>query len=362
MKADKIFFVSVIALLFVGIFTFISASLGLLARSGATFSSVVFNHLFFGLVMGSIALFVTSRIHYRHWRKWSFYIFVGSLILTLCVFLPKIGFRHGGAARWIILGPVTFQPAELLKIGYILYLAAWLSSAKERIETFKRGLLPFISITGITAVLMLLQPDTATFMSMFFAGTAMFLVAGGRIRHFVLIGLVAFLGIGILAFQRPYLMQRIETFFNPAHDPSGSSYQVQQSLIAIGSGGVFGRGFGQSVQKFNFLPEPIGDSIFAVAGEEFGLIGGLTIIALFCFYVLRGLKIATRAPDTFGGLVVVGIVILMTSQSFVNIASMLGLMPLSGLPLIFVSHGGTALFCALAEVGIILNISKYQSS
>ena len=156
-------------------------------------------------------------------------------------------------------------------------------------------------------------------------------------------------------------MARITTFINPAADPLGAGYQIQQSLIAIGSGGIFGRGFGQSIQKFNYLPEPIGDSIFAVYGEEFGFVGCVLLILLLCFFALRGLKIAARAPDVFGGLLVVGIVILIMTQSFLNIAAMLGVLPLSGLPLIFVSHGGTALFFALATVGIVLNVSRSRT-
>ena len=150
------------------------------------------------------------------------------------------------------------------------------------------------------------------------------------------------------------------TFIHPANDPRGSGYQIQQSLIAIGSGGITGRGFGQSVQKFNFLPEPMGDSIFAVASEEFGFAGAATLITLICIFVIRGLRIAARAQDVFGGLLVLGIVILIGAQSFLNIAAMLGIIPLSGLPLIFVSQGGTAMLFALAEVGIILNVSKHQ--
>ena len=163
-----------------------------------------------------------------------------------------------------------------------------------------------------------------------------------------------------LAYSRPYIFDRIETFIKPGEDLQGSSYQLNQSLIAIGSGQIFGRGFGQSVQKFNYLPEPIGDSIFAVAAEEWGFVGSTVLIFLFLAFAIRGLKIATWSSDIFGGLLATGIVILITVQSLVNIASMLGVFPLTGMPLLFVSHGGTALFFAMAEVGIILNISKQR--
>ena len=154
-------------------------------------------------------------------------------------------------------------------------------------------------------------------------------------------------------------MDRILTFLNPSSDPLGNGYQIQQSLIAIGSGHIFGRGFGQSVQKFDYLPEPMGDSIFAVFAEEFGFMGALLLLSLFIFFAFRGLKIATHSPDQFGGLLVVGIVILIVSQSFINIGSLIGIFPLTGLPLLFISHGGTALFFALVGVGIVLNVSRY---
>lgn len=163
----------------------------------------------------------------------------------------------------------------------------------------------------------------------------------------------------MLAFVRPYVMERIKTFINPSSDPRGSSYQLQQSLIAIGSGGAFGRGLGQSVQKFNYLPEPQGDSIFAVIGEEFGFLGTTLLLTLYVFFAIRGFKIALRAPDTFSRYLVVGLVTLLTAQSFLNIASLVGLFPLTGVPLVFISHGGTALMVALGAVGIILNVSRY---
>lgn len=360
LKIDRVFFISVLILVVVGFVIFISASMGLLARSGAKFSSVAFNHIFFGLVLGSIAMYATSKIHYRNWRKYAFYIFIASLVLSLLVFVPHIGFKHGGAYRWILIGPFSFQPAEFLKIGFLIYLAAWLSGMRDRVSEFRYGMLPFLLMSAVTGAVLLAQPDTDTFLVIVCAGLAMLLAAGIKKRHLVVIGLIGIALIAVLAFSRPYVMKRIMTFMNPAQDPLGAGYQIQQSLIAIGSGGIGGRGFGQSVQKFNFLPEPIGDSIFAVASEEFGFIGSTSLILLISFFAIRGLKIASRAADTFGGLLTIGIVILIVLQSFVNISAMLGVIPLSGLPLIFVSQGGTALLFALAEVGIILNISKYQ--
>ena len=288
------------------------------------------------------------------------YIFLFSIVVSLLVFIPNIGFAFGGAKRWILLGPFTFQPAELLKLGFVIYFATWLSGVRELLHTFRYGLLPFLILMSIIGALLLSQPDTGTFLVIFVTGVAMYIVAGARWRDIFSLGALSIFGLLVLAYVRPYIKERLLTFFDPAFDPLGISYQIQQSLIAIGSGGWFGRGFGQSIQKFNFLPEPIGDSIFAVAAEEFGFIGSVILITLFLFLAFRGRHIAGRTPDYFGGLLVVGIVILIVFQSFTNIGSMLGVLPLTGLPLLFVSHGGSALLFALAGVGIVLNVSRYS--
>lgn len=362
-KADRPFLIILCVLVIVGLFIFLSASSGLLANTSkgeVKYYSVMFNQLVLGLGAGVIACLVMSAIHYTWWRKMSFWIFLLSFIAMLAVFIPGLGFFHGGARRWVSLGSFNFQPAELYKVGFVLYLATLLTAAKSKIETFKHGTLPFIVMLAVSAGLILMQPDTDTFIIVAVAGTAMFLTAGGKWKHVLLIGLVGVLGLVALVFSRPYLMQRVQTFMNPAKDPRGSSYQIEQSLIAIGSGGIFGRGFGQSVQKFNFLPEPIGDSIFAVASEEFGFVGSLTIIILYLAFTFRGFRVAVRSNDLYGSLVAVGIIVLISLQSFLNIAAMLAIIPLSGTPLLFISQGGTALFFALASVGIVINISRFQ--
>lgn len=361
-KVDIPFLISIIILVIAGYLIFASASLGLLSKQPAKYANVAFNQTFFGLFLGSLACLFTSKLDYKNYRKYAFYIFVISAIVTLMVFIPGVGVGHGGAQRWIYLGPLSFQPSELLKIGFILYFAAWLSSVKDKADTIKYGLAPFIVIIGVVAAILLAQPDTDTFLIIVFSGIAMYLSGGGRWKYIIFMGLLGIIGIGVLAMSRPYVMSRINTFIHPEKNSQGSGYQIQQSLIAIGSGGMFGRGFGQSIQKFNVLPEPIGDSIFAVAGEEFGFVGAVSIIMLFIFFASRGLKIASQVPDSFGRLIVVGIVILIVSQAFVNIGAMVGVLPLSGITLPFVSHGGTALFMTLAEVGIVLNISKNKKA
>lgn len=358
---DKYFFWIVILIAGMGLLFFVSASLGILARSETKFYGVLFNQIIFGFLGGLIALWFCTRIPYTFWRRYAFYIFLGALALTVSVFIPGFGFEHGGARRWISVGPVSLQPAEVLKIAFVIYFSAWLAWTRKKQEDMKFRILPLVILLGIVALALLRQPDTKSLILITAAACGMLFTSGvswKKVAGLILFGVVA---ITALAFIRPYVMERIKTFINPSSDPRGASYQLQQSLIAIGSGGTFGRGLGQSVQKFNYLPEPQGDSIFAVIGEEFGFVGTTILLVLYVFFAIRGFKIALRAPDTFSRYLVVGLITLLTAQSFLNIASLVGLFPLTGVPLVFISHGGTSLMIALAAVGIILNVSRYQS-
>ncbi len=356
---DRTLLTLVLILVIGGFLIFSSASLGLLAREGARFSSIALGQLGFGVIGGLIALAIMSNIHFRFWRKYAFYFFIASILLTLLVFIPGIGFEHGGARRWISLGSFSFQPAEILKLAFIVYVATWLSGMQKFTSTFLQGTLPFVGIITLVGALMLAQPDTDTFIVMAVAASAMFITAGGRWRDMMLMFLSGVVLIAVLAFARPYVKDRLLTFINPGDDRQGKGYQIQQSLIAIGSGEIVGRGFGQSIQKFEYLPEPIGDSIFAVYAEEFGFIGSSLLVLLFTFFAFRGYRIASHAPDMFGALLVVGFITLIIGQAFLNIAAMLGIAPLSGLTLPFISHGGTSLLATLAAIGIVLNVSKY---
>lgn len=359
-SVDPILLSLVIILVLGGFLIFASASLGLLARDGATFSSVAFNQFFFGIVGGGIAMFLTSSVHYRHWRKYAFYIFLAACAVSLLVFVPALSFSHGGATRWISIAGFSFQPAEFLKLGFIIYMATWLSGMHKYITSFRYGTLPFVGFLAVPGAILLAQPDTDSFLIIVAAATAMFITAGGRWRDIGLLLLVGILMLVVLALSRPYVMDRFTTFMDPSIDPQGQSYQVRQSLIAIGSGGLAGRGFGQSVQKFEYLPEPIGDSIFAVYAEEFGFVGTSLLILLLSIFTFRGFRLATEAPDFFGMLLIVGFMTYIAAQAFLNISSMVGLAPISGIPLPFVSHGGTALLIVLASVGVVLNVSKYR--
>ena len=298
-SVDSILIVIITLLVGAGFLIFSSASLGLLARDGASFSSVAFSQFVFGIIGGGVALFITSNIYYRHWRRFAFYIFLLSLIATAAVFIPGIGMSHGGATRWLNLGITTVQPSEFLKIGFVVYLATWFSGIQNKIHDWRYGLMPFVGSVAIVGVIMLAQPDTDTFMIMAASGMAMFLAAGAKWRDILGIIGAGLLGLLIIALLRPYVMDRLTTFLDPEADQLGSGYQINQSLIAIGSGGALGRGFGQSIQKFEYLPEAIGDSIFAVYAEEFGFLGSTLLIVGLVSLALRGYKTAAQAEDIF---------------------------------------------------------------
>src|SRR3989304_1773779 len=356
---DRFFLGIIIVLLAVGILVFLSAAMGVLAKNASKFYNILFNQLVLGLLGGLLLMYLTSRINYKFWRKYSFWFFFSSILLTVLVFVPGLGLRHGGALRWVSLGPVSFQPVEFLKIGFLIYFAGWLAWVKSKVENFRFGILPFVLLIGVVAVILLKQPDTKNFVLIVIGALAMFLLSGVKWRHIFWIGLGLAVLLGGLFFTQAYLKERLKTYLDPSRDPTGSSYQIQQSLIGIGSGGIFGRGYGQSVQKFSFLPEPQGDSIFAVIGEEFGFVGSALFVILYVIFGWRGLWIANRAPDIFSRLLVTGIVILITAQAFLNIASAIAVFPLTGVPLPLISHGGTSLFMTLGALGIVLNISKY---
>jgi cell division protein FtsW len=341
-----------------GILIFFSASLSLLPRGNGIFGSAILSQVVLGLGGGIGALVGAYLLPLVYYKRYALHAFVASIVLTVCVFLPVIGVSANGASRWLNLGFTTFQPSEFLKIGYILFLATVLAAGKSRGADLMYGILPFLGISLVTAIILLLQPDTDTLAIIVMAGSAMMLTAGTQLREVLVFVLGAGILFAILVFMRPYLWERFETFFDPTRDPRGSGYQIQQSLIAVGSGEVWGRGFGQSVQKFNYLPEASSDSVFAVYAEEFGFLGSVVLVFGFLAFVLRGYWVAARSQDYFGALVVVGIVTLIGSQAFLNIAAMIALVPVGGLPLPFVSHGGSALLMALCMVGIVLNVSR----
>src|SRR3989344_5787226 len=297
--SNRRFFFFILAVTLIGFFIFSSASLGLLNRDGANYSRIVLNQLLI-LAVSLAAMIAVSHFDYRHLLRLALPLFIIALAVSLLVFVPSLGFASGGAQRLISIGSRTFQPSELLKLALIIYLAAWFSRTKVQSGNWQYGLLAFFLSVGVTGVTLIAEPDLGTFFILIAAAMVIFFVAGGPWRHLFIILFLTLTVFGSVIAVKPYARERFLTFLNPTENLLTSSYQINQSLIAIGSGGLWGRGFGRSIQKFHYLPEPIGDSIFAVAGEEFGLIGGLFIIGILVAFAVWGLSLARRTTDRFG--------------------------------------------------------------
>lgn len=361
-SGDRLFFLLVIGLALGGIAIFSSAALGLLARSSASVSRDILDQVVLGLILGGIGLAIARKFPLATLKKLTPWIYGASIVLTLLVFIPGIGMSANGATRWINVGFTTIQPAEFLKIGVVLMLGWWLSAHARQLHDFKYGLIPFLLAIGLPAAILLAQPNNSTTMLLVATGFSMYFVAGAPWRDVGILIAIGVLAIGFSALRHDYVLKRIETFIHPSANSLGSGYQIQQSLIAVGSGQFLGRGFGQSVEKFNYLPEPDGDSVFAVFAEEWGFVGASVLLLLFIGLAARGIAIAGDSRDLFGGLIALGFSVLIALQAFINISAMLGIIPLTGLPLPFVSHGGTALLCILVMCGLILNVASHRKA
>jgi cell division protein FtsW len=309
--------------------------------------------------LGIILLFIFSKVNFQVWRKFAKPFLFVNFVLLFSLFIPGIGSNFNGSTRWIHIGSFNFQPSEFVKLAMIIFLASWLANLGDDIRDLKRGLLPFLGLVGSVAFLILKQPDMGTTMVVVITSSVIFFVAGASFKH--IIGLV---GVGLTAITsliifEPYRLARLTTFLDPSKDTSGAGYQINQALIAIGSGGILGLGFGKSRQKFNYLPEAATDSIFAVIAEELGFIRTVLILLVFLAFIYRALKVASSVEDKFGRLLAIGITSMIASQVVINIFAIMSLMPLTGVPLPFISLGGSNLVTLLFSCGILLNISRY---
>ncbi|MDB5244708.1 MAG: hypothetical protein JWN18_578 [Parcubacteria group bacterium] len=359
-SGDRVFLMLVLVLALAGLAIFSSAALGLLARENASVSRDILLQAGLGLGLGFIAFVIARATSFAWIKRVAPYLYGGTLLLTAMVFIPGVGFRANGATRWIDLGFITVQPAEFLKIGVVIMLAWWLAPRARQLANVKKGLLPLLAILGLPALLLIAQPNTSTTLLICVTGAIMYFVAGAPWRDFGIMILILILGLGIIVMSRGYVHDRVMTFLNPSANSLGKGYQIQQSLIAVGSGGLIGKGFGQSVEKFNYLPEPDGDSVFAVFAEETGFFGSSILVLLFLALSARGIVIAGNSKDLFGALIALGFAFIIITQAFINIGAMLGIIPLTGLPLPFVSHGGTALMANLLMCGFILNVAAHK--
>ncbi len=349
----------VLGLLSYGLVVLYSAStVDSFANFGNTNYYIV-HQLLYGAGVGLIAMYICSRIDYHVWQKYLPLLIFASLFLLFLVKIPGLGFASGGAERWIHVGFFTFQPAELAKLVIIFYVASWVDRKRGELNDFYFGLLPSLIIISLFAALILWQPDFGTMLVLLLVAFCMLFAAGIPWKYFFYCGVVGFLALYAFVKFEPYRARRLTTFFNPALDPKGIGYQINQALLAIGSGGAWGFGYGLSRQKHDYLPEVMNDSIFAVFAEELGFFRVSAAVLLFTAFAYKGYKVAVRAPDTFGKMVALGITCWVTVQTLINIGAIINLLPLTGIPLPFFSYGGTAMIANLAAVGILLNISRH---
>lgn len=307
---------------------------------------------FVWFLLGIAGLGITSSFSYKRYHKLAVPLLLFSLFTLIAVFIPGIGIRASGASRWVGFGSFNFQPSELTKLVLILYLSSWLSN-KEK-NRFLAFFLLFLLIVG----LVVLQPDLGTAIILTIIFIVLYFLSGAPLWHFLLILPITISGVLGLAIISPYRSQRLLTFLNPNIDPLGISYHIRQILISFGSGGLFGLGLGASRQKYQFLPAVTTDSIFAIIGEEFGFIGALFFILFYCIYLFRIYQIAKNAPDRHGFLLTSGCLTLLAFQALINLGSMVALVPLTGVPLPFISYGGSNLIISFIAAGIVLNVSK----
>ena len=315
-----------------------------------------------GVGLGGFLMFLTSRIPYRFWQRPRVVILAltGSFALLVLVLIPGIGVYVNGSRRWLNAAGLSFQPSELAKIASVLYLASTLSFRLKQVERLWTGILPLLAVPAAMFLLILQQPNLSTAGSLMIVAVLMMLLAGARWKHLSLMG-IAGLAVGFAyAWVEPYRRERLLSFRNPFAQMSDEGYQLSQSLIAIGSGGLFGRGLGQGRQKFSYLPYPESDFIFAIIGEDFGLFGCCVVILLFVAFAIAGMRIALNCQDRYGCLLAAGITAMISVQAFINIGVVVGILPTTGLPLPFFSAGGTSISLLMAAVGILFNISRYD--
>ena len=357
---DFILLITVILLLSLGIIMVLSASSpSALAQEGNSYKYVVRQAIF--AILGFIAMIVISKYDYHNYDKGKRYIliYVGCVILLALV--PLIGVETNGAKRWIDLGFTTFQPSELVKLGLILFYASLLTRIKDKLKHIGWGFFyPLALLIPIIGILIVFQTHMSASLIIIILTGILMLMAGTRIAHCIVVGVPAAAALlaAILLKGEGFRMGRVMTWLDPWSDLTGDGWQIVQSLYAVGSGGLFGAGLGNSKQKYLYIPEPHNDFIFAVLAEELGFVGCFIVIALFAVFIWRGIVIAMKAPDMFGSLTAIGITSLIGIQVIINIAVVTNSMPVTGMPLPFFSYGGTALMIILASVGVLLNISR----
>ena len=354
-KIDYVFLFSVLALTAIGLIMILSASPTMGLKFGDTYFYIK-RHIFY-LLLGFSALYFGLHLDLKVLRRFAGGIFLFSLFLLLLVYIPGVGMKISGASRWIDLMIFTFQPSELLKFTTVLLLASLLSNWLEKVKDLFGGFLPILGLVCLIAAVIIKQPDLGTAVLLVTTAFVMLFLAGANLWHIVFMGGLGFMTALTLSLTSPYRMRRLVAYLNPWKDPQGVGFHIIQSLLAIGSGGMFGLGLGASRQKFFYLPQQFTDFIYAILCEELGFIGGVVVVILFIVFTVRGLRIAFASQNQFNSLLAAGLVAWISMQALINIMVVVGLLPTTGIPLPFISYGGTATIVSLFSVGIVLNIS-----
>lgn len=320
------------------------------------------HQILYGVLPGIFLFFIFSRIKYKFWQKIAVPFFLLSVALLVLVIASPFGPILKGAQRWLQFGPLSFQPSEILKLSIIIYFAAWFSKHEDKMKHWTYSAAPFFVILAFISLLLFMQPDVGTLIVILFTVFIIYFSAGAKMKYIFVI--LAIFGVIFLAmiYIEPYRFDRIQAFLDPTTDLEGRAYHIRQAILGIGSGGIFGVGFGNSKLKINFLPEPVGDSIFVILAEELGLVGAGVLLVMLLILAFKLIAIAKYSPDIFSHLFVIGVLVWIIGQAFMNIGAISGLIPLTGIPLPFISYGGTALTSVLAALGIVHNISKYSRS
>ncbi|MGM0414177.1 MAG: putative lipid II flippase FtsW [Bacillota bacterium] len=353
-------FIITLILILVGLIMILSAS-GVKAYSQYGDAHFFFKRQLIFAITGLILMYITSLVDYKIYYKNSKKLLFLSFTLLILVLIPGIGKTAGGATRWISLGFFDFQPSEAVKLALIIYISSFISRKKTDIENFEKGILPVVIVISLITILIMQQPDMGTAVNIIGFSFIILIVGGMKLKHLALLSIPGLLAMTYYITSASYRLNRVKTFLDPWGDPKGTGYHIIQSLLALGSGGLTGVGPGNSRQKFLYLPEPGTDFIFAILGEEFGLIGVLFVIILFGGFAYRGILIALNSKDLFGTLLAVGLTFMIMIQFLINIGAVTSLLPVTGITLPFISYGGTSLIISLFSVGVLLNISRQSA-
>lgn len=356
-NAKRDIMIATFTLVLIGmVMVYSSTSILSIRKYGSSFH-YLWKHIF-TVIIGIVGMFAISKIEYQNLKRGSIILIVISFVMLLLVFIPGIGHSVNGARRWIRLWPTNFQPSEFVKLSMVIFLSDYMSKNLYRLKDLKYGIIIPVSIMGAFQVLFILQPDFGGMVNIGILTISLLFIGGVRLRHLISMVLLSIPALFILIAFFPYRLSRIKAFWDPWQNPRGSGFQLVQSLLAFGRGHVFGVGIGNSKQKLSYLPEAHTDFIFSLIGEELGLIGVIVVICLFIWLIARGISITKGSDDPFGYYLSMGLTVMIGVQAIINFSVTTGLMPTKGLPLPFISYGGSALLINMLAIGILMNISE----